>query len=402
MTKSQKHALRLSEIRSKLNALGGKDSLSDEERAELDSLTNEYGDVEARWRAATVAEQSDGQDTKGEEQDGEAKELGKLEARASVGEVFDAAVEQRATEGATKELQDELGLAGNSVPLALLRGEQPAVEVRTAGVTPAPGDVGQSSRPIIPAVFPQAAVSWLGLRQDTVGVGEAVYTVLSTSSAPGTPAKGAEQDHSAAGFSAKVLSPSRIQASLFYAREDRARLAGLDAALRRNLSDALADKLDEEVLDNLLTGSTLTQQDAGAADTYASYRKRFLYDRIDGTYAGGAGDLRLLVGAATYGDMAASYRSNSSDMNALGAILAEAGGVRVSAHAPAVASHKQAGLVRRGNRQDYAVGIWEGVSIIVDEVSQAKAGEIILTAVMLHAKSLLRADGFAKVEAQHQ
>ena len=52
-------------------------------------------------------------------------------------------------------------------------------------------------------------------------------------------------------------------------------------------------------------------------------------------------------------------------------------------------------------RQDYAVGIWSAITLIVDEVTQAKAGEIVLTAVMLHAKSLLRAGGFAKVEAQH-
>ena len=53
-------------------------------------------------------------------------------------------------------------------------------------------------------------------------------------------------------------------------------------------------------------------------------------------------------------------------------------------------------------RRDYAVGIWEGITIIVDEVTQAKEGEIILTAVMLHAKSLLRAAGFKKIQAQHQ
>ena len=40
-------------------------------------------------------------------------------------------------------------------------------------------------------------------------------------------------------FSAEVLSPSRIQASFFYSREDRARFAGMDESLRENLSDGL-------------------------------------------------------------------------------------------------------------------------------------------------------------------
>ena len=99
--------------------------------------------------------------------------------------------------------------------------------------------------------------------------------------------------------------------------------------------------------------------------------------------------------------MAATYRADANDQTALGNIQYETGGVRVSAHAPAVASNKQNALVRRGMRQDYAVGIWSAITLIVDEVTQAKAGEIVLTAVMLHAKSLLRAGGFAKVEAQH-
>ena len=224
--------------------------------------------------------------------------------------------------------------------------------------------------------------------------------MLTTSAAPGTPDKGAEQDHTEGAFSVKTLDPSRIQASFFYAREDAARLAGLDAALRQNLNEALSDKLDKVVVEHLLTGAVLDANAAGAADDYASYRKRFVYDRIDGIYAAEAGDLRLALGASTYGDMAGTYRSNESDMNALGAIMDETGGVRVAAHAPAVNNKKQQGLVRRGMRRDYAVGIWEGVTIIVDEVTQAKAGEIVLTAVMLYARELLRAAGFAKVEAQ--
>ena len=41
MTKVQKLAIRLSEIRSKLNELSGVDELTDEQRGELDSLTAE-------------------------------------------------------------------------------------------------------------------------------------------------------------------------------------------------------------------------------------------------------------------------------------------------------------------------------------------------------------------------
>ena len=281
------------------------------------------------------------------------------------------------------------------------REDRARLESRTTGVTPAPADAGATQRPIIPAVFPQSVVAFLDIMQDRVGVGEAVYTVLSTSAAPGRPAEGAEQAHTTGAFTAKALSPGRLQASLFYSREDRSRLAGMDAALRQNLSDALADELDEVVVDDLLTGSTLGNNNASVLDTYATYRKRFLYDNIEGIYATMASDVKFVLGSDSYGDMAASYRSNSSDMNALQALMAESGGVRVSAHAPATAGNKQNGLVRLGSRQDYACGMWEAVTIIPDEITMAKSGEIVLTAVMLYAVELLRAGGFAKVQAQH-
>ena len=385
--------VRASDLRVEIN----KAALSEDADAEkLRELRSEYENVETRLAALATLEAFEPKAA--DEIDPEERELRATISQANLGRIFQAALETRAIDGVERELQEHFGLAPNQVPLEMLRDD---LEIRTSGVTPAPTDVGQAQRPIIPAVFPQAAATFLGLRQDTVGVGEAVYAVLSTSATPGTPAEGADQAHSTAGFTAKVLAPSRIQASLFYSREDRARFAGMAEALRMNLSDALADKLDEVVLDKLVLGNTLTANNASAADTYASYRKRFVYDRIDGKYAAVAGEVRMVVGAKTYGDMAATYRSDSDSMNALGAIMAETGGVRVSAHMPAVASDKQNALVRRGMRRDFAIGIWQGVSLIVDEVTQAKAGEIVLTAVMLHAVDLLRADGFAKVQAQH-
>ena len=46
-----------------------------------------------------------------------------------------------------------------------------------------------------------------------------------------TPAENAAAAETTGSFSTDVLSPSRIQAAFFYSREDRARFAGMDAAL---------------------------------------------------------------------------------------------------------------------------------------------------------------------------
>ena len=397
MTILQRLALRLSSVRQKLNSLSNKDELSDQEKDEMRTLTEEYPALEERHRAALISESTEEKDSA---DGGEGKEYRRLVEQASIGAIVTAASEHRSTDGATRELQDELGLNANQIPLDLLR----PVEVRTSGVTPAPGEVGQTQRPIIPAVFPQAVATWLGIRQESVPVGESVYTVLSTSATPGTPAEGADQAHSAGVFTATVLSPARIQASLFYSREDRARFAGMGEALRMNLSDALSYKLDDEVLTGtkgLFTGTNLSDNDASAVDSFASYRSRMVYASIDGTYASQESDLRVLVGSSTLAHMSGLYRSNTADDSVLDSIRRMTGGVRVSAHVPAVSGNKQEAIVRRGMRQDYACGIWEGVTIITDEVTQAKAGEIVLTAVMLYACSVLRGAGFRRVETQH-
>ena len=58
MTNTQKIALRLSEVRSRLNEISGLegDVFTPEIRAESEKLTNEYGDLEVRHRAAIVAD----------------------------------------------------------------------------------------------------------------------------------------------------------------------------------------------------------------------------------------------------------------------------------------------------------------------------------------------------------
>ena len=76
--------------------------------------------------------------------------------RASVGAIFAAVVEHRATEGPEAELQKHLGLSGNQVPLGML--------VEHRAVTPAPADVGATQSPIVPGVFPQSASAFLGVR----------------------------------------------------------------------------------------------------------------------------------------------------------------------------------------------------------------------------------------------
>ena len=130
--------------------------------------------------------------------------------------------------------------------------------------------------------------------------------------------------------------------------------------------------------------------------TIALYRSALAYARVDGRYAGAVGDLRVIMGSATYAHAASAYRGTgnaaSSQTSALDQLMQVTGGVKVSFHVPAVVSSKQNAVVRLGMRRDYVAPIWEGITLIPDEVTKAKAGQIVITAVMLHATKLLRAD----------
>ena len=76
------------------------------------------------------------------------------------------------------------------------------------------------------------------------------------------------------------------------------------------------------------------------------------------------------------------------------------GGVKVSAHVPDVASKKQECVIRLGSRRDMVAPVWEGVTLIPDEITKADKGQIVVTAVMLYSVKILRQDGFYKQQLQ--
>ena len=171
-----------------------------------------------------------------------------------------------------------------------------------------------------------------------------------------------------------------------------------------NMSDALSDKLDIEALtgtNGLLTGTNLANHNVTTETTYALYRSQFLFGRIDGRYAATTGEVRALMGSATFAHAASQYRGNNDNQDSLMSLTEQGGGVRVSAHVPAVVSSKQNALIRVGQRMDAVLPIWEGITVIPDEITLADKGEIQATAVMLMAFRLLRADGFYKQQTQH-
>ena len=139
-----------------------------------------------------------------------------------------------------------------------------------------------------------------------------------------------------------------------------------------------------ELIDQIVVDVTRT--DASAADTFASYRSRFVYALIDGRFANTEADIRLLVGSATLADAAVLYRSNNADDSAVDSLRRITGGLRVSGRIAAPSSNIQQCIVRRTNPANDSVAsmpVWGGLELIRDPYSDANKGEVTITGIIL-------------------
>ena len=387
MTPTQKIQIRMSETREKVNDLSAAESADDISQRE--KWQAKLKAQEAELRAAIEADDDDGTTS-------EKREWADVERRFDLGELFEGVVEHRASSGVIAEVQAERGLAANALPVELL--------MEKRAVTPAPGDVGQSQSQVEGYVFPNSVAAFLGVVSPVVPVGDATFPVLTSDPAAGTPSENGAQSETTGAFSADVLTPRRIQASFFWSREDQNRMAGMSDALRDALQGGIEDKLDSEIMEGsngLLTGTNLGNHNVTAVTSFSDYVSEFGYSRVDGRYAASGADVRLVMGSATYAHAGGQYRHANADDVALDRLTEITGGVRVSSHVPAVASNRQNALIRLGNRRDMVAPVWGGVTLIPDEITKAANGQIVLTAVLLHAVKILRSGGFYKQQSQH-
>ena len=404
MTKTQDKLLELELAKDKLderiNLLLNKPDRTDAETVELREATDSCQKLRPEIRAAKVLAAAE--DDKGREVslDPEALELRQLTERSNLGSILSAVVEHRATGGPELELQQAHNLAVNQIPLDMLR-----LKPEERAVSPAPTNTETMQDEIVRPVFADSAGAFLGVYQPTVDMGDAVYPVLSSRpSVSGPYTDSTDAPETTGAFDSELLAPGRIQASFFWKRTDSARFPNMESSLRMALNSGLAEKADLEIIngsDGLLNGTNLDNHNVSATTTFANYLSQFCYGRVDGRYATDQSMLRIVAGAGTYAHAGTVYRSNNADYSVLDSLMAKTGGVRVSAHVPAVSNaNKQNAVIRLGQRRDMVQAMWNGVTIIVDEVTRSGKGELEISALMLLATKIIRAEGFFKQQVQ--
>ena len=259
--------------------------------------------------------------------------------------------------------------------------------------------MGVDEQPVVEPVFALGDAAFLGVTMVQVLAGDSVFPVLTSRPTVGGPHTDSTSVAETTGaFTAEALPPSRLQASFLYLRSDAARFSGMSESLRSALNMGLSESLDKEVMDRIVTDVSRTNR--GSVSDFGHY-KSLVTSQVDGRFAESEADVKAVLGSPTFVHAASQYKASESDESAVDAIRRMSGGLRVSAHIAGVSGSKQDVIVRRGMRRDAVAPMWNGVQLIVDEVTGAKKGEITITAVLLAAFRVLRSGAFARLQTQH-
>ena len=270
MTQTQKLTIKASEIRSKLMDLSRKDG---DQNAAIKALETQLSENEAKLRAAIKAEGTETRSSDG----GEERAIQRLSDRANVGSIFLAAIESRNTEGAEAEIQAHFKIPAHSIPLSML--EERAVATIPADTSHAPTQTGQAA--ILQPVFSTGDSAFLSVSQPRVAPGQSSFPVLTSAPLVRGPFTADESAAETDGtFEASLLEPNRIQASFSFRRTDQAKMPGMDAALRLALASGLSEKLDAQLIAQIVTDTTRVTQ--ATTDTYPSYVSRLVFSLLDG------------------------------------------------------------------------------------------------------------------------
>ena len=429
MTDSQRLTLSVSEARSALNGLiEARNKLPDNQEPDaeairrMDEATRRVSSLEVEHRAVIVVEAGEEEHRNQESPDGEEVERRRLLARSSIVPFVAEAVDGRHVDGAEAEcraavLGDD---GGNLMPIDLLlpsdeverRSQaQSQTEYRADAVTPvaaaALADGSQSS--MLERIFTRSVAARLGVSMPSVPAGAAVFPIMTSGTTASMANDGTQVDAGAGTFTGHTLEPVRMSAGYLFNARQTLQLKNFEAILRRDLAAVLSDAMDNQIVNGDGTAPNvsgfLNELPAvtrpSAADTFASYLEKFT-GAVDGLNAFTLGDLRSVMGAASYSHMYSVYRSNNSDLPAYEAVAGRVGGLSVSSRIPAPTTtggeaNTQNNIMAMTSYpgRNAVAPVWRGLELIRDPYTLAGKGQVRLTTSMFWSFKILRETGWS-------
>ena len=234
MTAAQRIAVQQSETREAINRLLGTTGRTEEQQAELRTLTDKAQELEVEFRAATVAGEDPEIREVHEADDSETREKRLLRGKAKVGDwVRQALDDSYRLDGASAEYAAAVACRGQ-MPIDLLLPETREADgsgIEHRAVTPAPtadADLTQRGHRILGKVYDASVAGFLGIGFEQAAVGVQSYPVLSTGPTVEWKGKDEAAPSTAGSYTVSHVKPGRLTGSFTIRREDAAVLADLD------------------------------------------------------------------------------------------------------------------------------------------------------------------------------
>ena len=392
-------ARRQSEIRQNLAELAGKESPSEDEVRQMDTLDQEYRSNETRYRAALIAEDTERRDAGGELETRSAQEWANLMAGFELRQVALALDEGRQLDGHTAEIVSELRNAGGfrGIPVPWQ-----ALEVR-AGETVANGTPNAiQTRPIIDRLFPDSVAARMGAQMISIDAGAVEWPVTTSAVTAGW----------ANGETANVAGPTT------YATTDRAMSpdhnlgiqmritrktlkqsgAALEQAVRRDMSGAMGAAMDQAAFLGtgangqplgVITGAATYGITATAVDALASWGAfRSAVTRFMTANAAGSPDaVRALIRPELW-DYLDSVLIDGTAVSEWDRLVKNlpSGNIAMTNNALAAPSGTPSATsalltTAAGGVAPLFIGAWGAVDMIRDPYSDAQSGGLRITAL---------------------
>ena len=411
----------MSEKRQKLNDLLGLETMTDEQRNELDGCTKRIQECETEYRAALVVEGNEQAEAKGEfgnNGDGESAEVRALLNRVTINDYLTPAGAGVGITGAAAELNAALEVeltgkgGGVAVPWDVL-----LIPEQRAFTDTGDNDGPEMQRPILQRLFGPGVMDTLGVRMDTVPVGRSEWPLFSTGVAPAQAKEGAAAAAAVeAGFVFANLKPKRMTGRYEYTHEIAASVPDLEQAIRRDLADAVKAKMSDLIINGVAPTTqnpqnvrgfltALTVDDDNAIADAARYG-RLHAQGVDGIHAENEKQVMSIVGDETYVHSAGVYIAGSGESGSE-LLSRRSGGCMASTYIPDEASNRQSAILHSagpnggGNmRGDSVAAMWPTLEVVRDIYSKASQGVVLTWITLWDAKVAFRADAYKHIGIQ--
>ena len=418
MTPKQKIELRMSEVRSRLSEIAGLegDAFTDEIRSELDGLKTEFRTLESRHQAAIMAEGEVEARMRGQfgNGDGEAAEVRQLLNTVTLADYLTPASAGAGIEGRAREVNAALKVdmqgksGGVAVPWAVL-------EAR-AFTTTTQNDGSNVQRPILQRLFGPGVMDALGVRIDSVPVGRSEWPLITGGVAPDqakeTTAAGAAV---AATFSYANLTPKRLTGKYEWSHEAAAVSVDLEAALRRDLGDAVMSKMSDIIINGTASNAQNPQRIQGfiarlGAATDLSNAEATAADygglhalAVDGIHASMETEVMGIIGDESYQHAAGVYIQGSGESGSE-LLKRRSAGCMASTYIPSKSNaNKQSAILHAAGpnggamRGDSVAALWPTLEVIRDIYTQASQGVVLTWVALWDAHTAFRSAAYKHI-----